>query len=502
MLKKVLILDDEVSIRKGLRKIINWEYYGFEVCADAGSASEGLLLLNALQPELVLLDMKMPNESGLDFAAAARESGWDGKIIILSGYNDFYFAQQSFQYDVTAYLLKPVSTEKLVEALLAAKKQLADRQYSDFLADQSFLSLKNNLINGILSGAYQYNSSVRDTYYIDLDVGYFQLVLVLSARGDRQEYWTKISHQLGSYCISHDRGQLLFLVGRKAAFSVKTIDFREDEVCLFSPVIQDVAALPAEYQNCKKAAESLFFLKKDSNLIHLSGAKEKTEDVWDSEQFVRRVTDCVSAGKKSELDKLLKTAENAIENHFTDRLQATQELVSVYWRIVSPFLSRDRTLQEYVPTMEQFIQTAAQSESLHSILSALGVILHDLSTLLHSMETYSDSIVDKLKKYTEEYYWKTNLRLENVAAQFGYNSAYLGKIFTKQCGRSWGAHLDMIRLDKAKELLGTDKKVYQIAEECGFSNVEYFTKKFKKYLSCSPSEYRKAQKENAGKAET
>ena len=87
-----------------------------------------------------------------------------------------------------------------------------------------------------------------------------------------------------------------------------------------------------------------------------------------------------------------------------------------------------------------------------------------------------------------------NLKLETIAPLFGYNSAYLGKIFTKQVGESFNSYLDRVRIQHSKELLEKDQlKVYEIAERVGYKNVDYFHKKFKfkKYVGESPAEYRK-----------
>lgn len=85
-----------------------------------------------------------------------------------------------------------------------------------------------------------------------------------------------------------------------------------------------------------------------------------------------------------------------------------------------------------------------------------------------------------------------NLKLETLAPLFGYNSAYLGKIFTKKVGKSFNSYLDRVRIEQSKILLEDEtSKVYEIAERIGYKNVDYFHKKFKKYVGESPAEYRK-----------
>lgn len=102
-----------------------------------------------------------------------------------------------------------------------------------------------------------------------------------------------------------------------------------------------------------------------------------------------------------------------------------------------------------------------------------------------------DTVLDDILYYIDHNY-KTNIKLETIAPLFGYNSAYLGKIFTKSTGENFNSYVDHMRIEHSKELLMENRlKVYEIAEQVGYKNVDYFHKKFKKYVGMSPAEYRK-----------
>ena len=102
-----------------------------------------------------------------------------------------------------------------------------------------------------------------------------------------------------------------------------------------------------------------------------------------------------------------------------------------------------------------------------------------------------DSVLDDILYYIDHNY-QTNIKLESIAPLFGYNSAYLGKIFNKTVGESFNSYVDHIRIEHSKDLLLQNKlKVYEIAEQVGYKNVDYFHKKFKKYVGESPAEFRK-----------
>lgn len=105
-----------------------------------------------------------------------------------------------------------------------------------------------------------------------------------------------------------------------------------------------------------------------------------------------------------------------------------------------------------------------------------------------------DSVLDDILNYINHNY-ANNITLENIAPLFGYNSSYLGKIFSKRMGENFNSYVDHIRIEKSKELLlNEDLKVYSVAERVGYRNVDYFHIKFKKYVGQSPAEYRKVHR--------
>ena len=118
------------------------------------------------------------------------------------------------------------------------------------------------------------------------------------------------------------------------------------------------------------------------------------------------------------------------------------------------------------------------SEQAEMILSSLGT-------------TSRESTLENVLRYIKDNYMN-NLKLERIAPLFGYNSSYLGKLFTQKMGMNFTAYLDLIRIEASKELLKEGSmKVYEIAEKVGYSNVDYFHTKFKKSEGISPAEYRR-----------
>ena len=113
----VMIADDEENIRAGLKCIMDWEDLGFSVLYEAENGEEALDIISMDAPEVVVMDINMPRIQGIEVIKKAREAGYMGKFIILSGYSDFKYAQSAIKYGVTNYLTKPIDEDELQKTL-------------------------------------------------------------------------------------------------------------------------------------------------------------------------------------------------------------------------------------------------------------------------------------------------------------------------------------------------------------------------------------------------
>ncbi len=123
---QVLIVDDEPYMVDYLRKLVDWNAYGFEHVYTAGGGSMAKDLLDKHQPELLITDIRMPKISGLDLCRHVFENKYPTKIMILSGYGEFEYAKQAIQYGVSEYLLKPILKDEFEESL----EQMIDRHFA------------------------------------------------------------------------------------------------------------------------------------------------------------------------------------------------------------------------------------------------------------------------------------------------------------------------------------------------------------------------------------
>ena len=110
---KIIFVDDEPLIFEGLKKIIDWRKYGISVAGCATNTEDAMVLIEEFNPEIIITDIRMQGVSGLDMIEELSNKGYEGYIIILSGYRDFEYAQRAIENKVFGYLLKPLNISKL-----------------------------------------------------------------------------------------------------------------------------------------------------------------------------------------------------------------------------------------------------------------------------------------------------------------------------------------------------------------------------------------------------
>ena len=162
---KVLLVDDEPSIRSSIRSCIDWEQSGFTVAAEASNAEEALRLIDEIAVDLVITDIVMPNIDGLNFTHILRERHPHLPCILISGFESFEYAQKALELRVVGYLLKPISANKL-SVLLASCREIL--QQSDALLQERNRNFLNRITAHRTHSAQASDASIEGNYCLIL----------------------------------------------------------------------------------------------------------------------------------------------------------------------------------------------------------------------------------------------------------------------------------------------------------------------------------------------
>ncbi len=137
---KIFLAEDEAIIRRGLRDSIDWEANGLEFVGEAGDGEYAYPLILKTEPDILLTDVKMPFMDGLELSRLVKKSLPNIKIIILSGYNEFDYAKEAIKIGISDYLLKPITSASLVDALKRVAETIREERERTRLLERYFVS--------------------------------------------------------------------------------------------------------------------------------------------------------------------------------------------------------------------------------------------------------------------------------------------------------------------------------------------------------------------------
>jgi two-component system response regulator YesN len=133
---RIAIVDDEYYFRNALKANMPWAENGMEVAGDANDGEAGLRLILAEKPDIAIVDINMPMMSGLELIKRAQEAGSECRYVILTGYDEFKYAQRAVSLGVGNYVLKPVDFSELTQVLLREKEKLQKERLSRSAVDE------------------------------------------------------------------------------------------------------------------------------------------------------------------------------------------------------------------------------------------------------------------------------------------------------------------------------------------------------------------------------
>ncbi len=521
---KVLIADDESIIRRGLKSIIDWKASGFEICAEAANGSEALHFIEENPVDLILMDIKMPKLHGLDALKAAREAGFTGKFIILSGFSDFHYAQTAIPYGIVSYLTKPVDIDALLAALLKAKQEL-DAEATLHEKNQIYASIaREGILRDLMSGKIA-SSEIHPATAVELglDQDIYQVITYekYSYNLDDVSYnftdLLRVTNIRDTACDSLLIGtsNVLLLKGKSAIDKFNNvIGHYEKELppeknspldSIFitcGRTVCDLSGIALSYSDAVTLLEHRFFCDESQHVMTPESAPKPTGShaYADRESILGEYTDLfvghIQSFNRNRIAESLTSLRSDLYHAPFSIDEEKNLLIDLYLRI------KEKLFSLYPASQIPFI---ANSEAVHCIthsyyLYEIITFLSEQFDMIMSTIGYAskDSIIDDIVHYIDHNY-SENITLEKISPLFGYNSSYLGKIFNKKMNVNFNTYLDQIRIEHSKDLLkNSSLQVYRIAEAVGYRNVDYFHIKFKKYTGSSPAEYRKANRREEG----
>ncbi len=536
---KVFLVEDEIVVREGIRKNIPWEAYGFFYAGDAPDGELALPLIRRIRPDLLITDIKMPFMDGLALIELVRKELPMTKIIIISGYDDFSYAQQAIRMGVEQYLLKPIVKGKMVEILSALNmKMKAEQQQQEYLArfqrevNEYETFARRRFFEQIVTGSMSVLeiSETAKTLDIDMNALYYNIVLFsLSSAGydasapeTYSDAVTVIQDRIRQFISGHSHMILFIWNVTTYAVLVKgcqdDIASRTDECirgienccttagCDVSwhiacgPPVSRLGAIPACFSKVSRIL-SYRYLCPDEHILSESIGR-------DFQKRNRRGADTDKKGvdQKSIRNFLSNGAREEIDR-FVDQLLLNAEGETVSLTLFCRYL----TMTVYFASVEYLDSIGCRADSFWS----LELRPNDSVSSPEEVRQYARRVLgqaielrdrenrkqqhDLLKQaigFIDEHFWEESISLDRVAKEVNISPNYFSAVFSQEVGSTFIEYLTGKRIEEAKHMLRqTNRRSSEIAYAVGYKDPHYFSFVFKKVNGCTPSEYRRGDRQ-------
>ena len=509
---RVIIVDDEPVIRRGLRETIEWDALGLEVAGEAADGAEALRLIEEIRPEIRITDIRMPEMDGIRLIQEVKKLDYNVKITILSGYSDYDYLKAAIRLGVDNYLLKPIDNDELISNLKNAVSEIEKETAASLQIRQGTVLLRSNTLRRLMAGLISQEELKEKAEFlgIPLDAGQYLCAVCSVSRqvpDDRRDVFfrdTIAGKSRERLAFQDGDGNLALLLildtpaDRAAirqeleALAEKAVREHGIPLMIGAGCMADGAEqIRASYESAREALEYGAVLK-NGGVIWYDEVPEKTQDLQipdriDYEQmkeFIRRgEQDALKAFLESTLDAMVKEAGSShhrIRNLMMHIAVRTTDCFRTIYGSMNAFRE---------PAGFDFAELFTL-RSYHDMRDWLFRLCDGLFAANRTLLGRSTSIVGLAVDYITKHY-REGVTLRQVAADCHVNTSYLGQIFRKETGSAFTDYVNALRIQEACRLLADPTlKVYEVAEQVGFTDYHYFLKIFKKVTGKSPTDMR------------
>ncbi len=523
---KIMIVDDEPAIRKGLTGFIDWKSIGCEISAVATDGVDAVEKLEKAEPDIVITDIKMPEMDGIELSKYIYNKHPHIKTIILTAYDDFDYSQSAIKFGVVDFVLKLTSTVKIIEAIEKAKTLILKERESTARIKE----LENELSGQI--------KEVQE---------HLLLHLIKRIETDQDKLLKRmdlLNIKLTQYCVAvltvDDES-----TGSRPHSSIRSLnnlvsnmlaDYRHyiatvsiNQLCVFIDLNSPMGCTDSTPKIFSIFSEMVYImdtLEKTGVNIGISSNHDRIDEAADAyneaifaltDRFyniakVHIHSDRIDDSPDNSTIKLQKHFDAIIEHAksgmFTEAAAMLSGMFETLKSIHVPIetiksislqllVAIDRLTPKGRP-LDIFISASCNdrylgiwhSKSAKDIHEILETSITDAVVSASSYTLTNNTIVKKVEQYILNHY-RDDINLTMIAEHVHMNGSYLSRLYKKEAGININEKISYIRVEKAKELLiSTDLKVYEVSEQVGIKNPTYFSILFKKYTGMYPNNYK------------
>lgn len=507
---RVVIVEDEIRIREGIKKLLLRSKEKYNIVGEADNGQNGLSIIRKTKPDLVITDVRMPFMDGLEMLKLIYQEGITAKAIVLSAYTEFEYARTAIKLGVTEYLLKPIVIDEFTDAL----RNVRERINCERLQKPEQVGSLEQLLGGILNGSISLEEEIID--YLDkrYDLGRSIPISVMSVYLEQWDYGR----------VLKIRRNITSMMAQKNKFSYVILDDEKRQL------IELIIFGYGMNENIHRWIQS-YILQEKRELAHLAIVWNESNNIYSLQKDVENmykyldwnislgnqiIISC-SAVKHIQLvpcvypldiesdmkeavcghnEKILHDCIEKFHNYFCgekiyDPKIIKEHYVRFLWVLILISAEIGR-LEIGQIEQQRFLKQITQAKTKRELIDTTKKLVNKSQQV--EQEQVNNRTVKRALSLIHEFY-QNGITLEEISAKLEITPEYLGSQFHREIGSTFSTYMKSFRINKAKELLlGTSLKLYKIAELTGYADPKYFSKVFKEVTGYLPVEYRKLHK--------
>lgn len=539
---KVFLVEDEMVIRRGIKNSIDWEKEGYIFCGEASDGELAYPMIIKEKPDILITDIRMPFMDGLELCKLVKKELPNIKILILSGYDEFDYAKEAIRLGVTEYLLKPISSGKLLEALNGVSESIRREKEDKDLVRKYMEEMRENtehekqkffeqMIAGNLSMADALETGKK--YEMNLSAGMYNLLLFRFTLGKENrksgellgeaEYAIEKLTERLEYVFEFQRGVegwvFLLMADNEEQMSERVKELSKDleeimknysTIAYFGGIGQPVARLrelEESFREAERALAARFTMELNRIIsvedIRMAQNVDTLDDIeitsfGEIEKTRTMLEKFLNNGAEDEIDEFVDVYINELPEENLKSVLMRQYIIMDAYIVMMSFCEKIEGIEGEMQAQSEELKNSMKTiQTLEEIKNYIRMLLKKIIGVRDTISgrRYSD-IIEIAKDQIRKTYMSDEISLNTIATEVGMSPSYFSSIFSKEMGKTFVEYLTEIRMDRAKELLMcSSMKTSEIGYEVGYKDPHYFSYIFKKTQNCTPKEFRARGKE-------
>lgn len=534
---KVMVVDDEPLVRLAVKSLVNWEAHGFAMDLEASNGKQALKMLEENpDTDIIITDINMPVMDGLELIENIAAKGWKPEIVVLSAYNDYSWVRTAFRLGVNDYILK---TEMEPEGILHVAKGMAEKienrksraegaaqvsrktydvRYQRDLLLKALLEQEDMsyVHDEILKLGLRISGKNKAVCYLWVDD--YQTVLDRYNNNTLKSFTQSVCNSINQVLADTNAGEVLCLTPQEYVIflcsddpSLKT---GRDRI---TDILGRVRHSLANYVNISASIgvsdvrcgldniKQLFLQARENARLRFIFGKNRTifpEEAdrvagGGNESLIGREAAFLNALREADVGKVNAELDKLLDIIGCNTGGKIEKIYSSYMELIFitvNFLNETgRDVEEVFGKEIDFYDKITKFETREEInIWIKNTIAWTAGFLRENKSIKVSRAVASAREFIRSNYSNDNLTLKMVSDYVHLSESHLSSTFTRETGQSFIDYLTRVRIEKAKELIATTNlKIYEICEKVGYTNVEHFSRIFKKIAGISPKDYKK-----------